>query len=177
MDIRRKILEIQTSRDKKEFIGYFSENNCQINTLLNLITRLENYPLKEYASWVLVHLIKSKQFDLEHHYNDLVDTLFKTDNQTVLRNVTCCISLLEKTKYRESELIDQCICFISNSENKVALQVYSIYTLIPFGQKYPILMKEIKEIIEIHAPGKTAAYRLAQKRFINSIIQKHAKKK
>jgi hypothetical protein len=35
----------------------------------------------------------------------------------------------------------------------------------------------MKEIIEIHAPGKTAAYRSAQKRFINSIVQKHAKKK
>ncbi len=168
MDIRGKILEIQTSRNKEEFVAYFSENTSQITDLLNLITRLESYPLKEYASWTLVHLIKSKQFDLNYHYNDLVDVLFKTDNQTVLRNVTCCISQLDKTSYREPELIDQCIHFIANSENKVALQVYSIYTLIPFGQKYPELIREFEEIIALHAPGKTTAYRSAQKRFINS---------
>lgn len=169
MNIQEKIIEIQRTRDKEAFVEYFFRNKDQVEALVIQVKNLHKYPMKEYASWILIHLIKSKRFDLNYIYIDFIDILIKTDNQTVLRNVICCINHLDHTACRESELIDRCIEFISNFENKVALQVYSIYLLIPFAQKYPELAAEIQEIIALHAPGKTPAYRSAQKRFMRSI--------
>ncbi len=165
-DIRQLVLDIRYERDKTNLIKYFSKHQDQLPELINLILQLDEYPYKEYSSWLLVHLLKSKKFELNHYYPEFVDLLFKTDDQTVLRNVTNCISMMPITDYRESELIDLLINFIKDYENKVALQVYSMKLLVQFVKKYPELKVEILEIIDLHAEGKTVAYTVARRHFM-----------
>jgi len=135
------------------------------DNLSKLIFKLEEYPYKEYVSWILMHIVQSKRIDVQYLYLKLVDVLFATDNQTVLRNVSNCTYYLQVTEYRESEFIDLLLGFIKNYDNKVALQVYSIYTLMQFVQRYPELQQEVSEIIKLHSNGKTVSYRVAQSRF------------
>ncbi len=165
LNIKEKILEIRIASDKKEFIEYFVTIPKKIDELANCVFQLEEYPYKEYASWILMHLVQSKRIDVQHLYPSLVDVLFKTKNQTVLRNVTNCIYHLEITKYRESDFIDLLLGFIKNYENKVAVQVYAIYSLMQFVTKYPELTQEVSEIIEFHSKGKTMSYMVAKRRF------------
>lgn len=165
MDIRDYVIDIRKERNKSAFTDHFRSNPDQIKKLIPLITNLEEYPYKEYASWILTHLCRSEHFDMQDYYEVLVDTLFKTKDQTVLRNVTNCISYLHVTSYRESDFIDLLISFIQDHSNKVALHVYSIYVLIQFVQKYPELKPEIEEIIELNSRGKSAAYKVAQRNF------------
>jgi hypothetical protein len=169
MDIRERVLQIRSKRDKSELVNHFVQTPSDIPKLLQLIKDLEPYPNKEYASWSLIHLIKSKQLDLQHLYNDLVGILYTTDDQSVLRNVTCCLSHLKITEYRESEFIDLLILFIQTFENKVALQVYSMRILILFCKKYPELTPEIMEVIDLNQEGKTAAYGSARRDFIKKL--------
>ena len=98
-------------------------------------------------------------------YKRLVDYLFDTTNETTLRNISVAVNNTKVTDYRESEFIDLLIGFIQNSEHKVALQVYSIYTLMQFAENYPELIEELKAIIEHHSEGKTVAYKVAQRKF------------
>ena len=102
-------------------------------------------------------------------YNDLVDILFETDNQTVLRNVSNSLCELNITEYRESEFIDLLILFIQTFENKVALQVYSMRLLVLFCKKYLELIPEIMEVIDLNQEGKTAAYGSARRIFIKKL--------
>ena len=166
MEIREKIRELRTTHDRKKYIQYFADNPNEIEELVQIILNLEVYPYKEYASWALTHLYKSHELNLEHYYIPFVDLIFKTDNQTVLRNIVNCLSHMRITDYRESELIDLLIGFVQNPKNKVALHVYSIYVLIQFVQKYPELKSEILEIIELNVEGKTPAYRIARRNFL-----------
>ncbi len=166
-EIRELVLQIRYARQKESFASYFMKNPGQVDPLVNLIFGLEPYPLKEYASWILVHLAKSGKIPLEKYYPELVDVIFKTNDQSVLRNVVNCIFLLEHSACRESELIDLLISFIQNPKNKVALQVYSIYTLLRFVQLYPELKEEIRQIIEINAEGKSVAYQIAVRKFLS----------
>ena len=133
---------------------------------MNCIFNLEEYPYKEYASWILIHVSQSGEIELQHYYPRLVDVLFETNDQTVLRNVARSLHQLQITDYRESEFIDLLIGFIQNYENKVALQVYSIYLLQQFVKRYPELKEEIIEIIALHRPEKTAAYKVAERNFL-----------
>ena len=112
-----------------------------------------------------MHIVQSKRIDVQYLYLKLVDVLFATDNQTVLRNVSNCTYHLQVTEYRESEFIDLLLGFIKNYDNKVALQVYSIYTLMQFVQRYPELQQGVSEIIKLHSNGKTVSYRVAKSRF------------
>lgn len=165
MNIREEIISIRQTRQKKEFIQFFEKNPDYLTPLLTEITELSPYPFKEYASWILVHLCKSSSLDIQPYYSDLVDVLFKTKDQTVLRNVVNCLSYLKIEDYRESELIDQLLSFIQEPNNKVALHVYSIYALIPFVRKYPELKSEVSEVIYMNERGKTAAYKVAKRNF------------
>lgn len=169
--MKEKILEIREARDRKAFVEYFIEDPKKIDELVSFIFNLEEYPYKEYASWILMHIVQSKKIDVQYLYPSLVDLVFKTDNQTVLRNVTNCIYHLKITNYRESEFIDLLIGFIKNYETKVAVQVYAIYSLLQFVKTYPELKQEICEIIDFHSEGKTPAYMVAQKRFENRDIK------
>lgn len=172
MDIREKVVEIRNARDKEAFISYFVNNPAHIDEMFQLVRDLEPYPFKEYASWSFIHLCKSKKVDLQSYYPDLVDLLFKTENQSVLRNVVCCLDQMKITDYRESDLIDQLIAFIQNFDNKVALQVYAMRVLAEFCKKYPELGTEIEEIIVLNREGKTAAYGSAYRNFLKSLKKK-----
>jgi len=102
----------------------------------------------------------------------LVDVLFETKNQAVLRSVTNCINQLQITDYRESDLIDLLLDFIKDYENKVAVQVYSIHVLRQFMRRYPELIPEVNEIIDFHSEGKSAAYQVARRRFRAQLLEK-----
>lgn len=166
MNIKEKIVEVRTNRDKSVSVDYFVARPKEFDELMNCIFNLEEYPYKEYASWLLIHISRSKKLDLAPYYERMVDVLFNTDNQTVLRNVSRSLTEMRITDYRESEFIDLLIGFIQNYDNKVALQVYSIYLLQQFVKRYPELKEEIIEIIALHRPEKTAAYKIAERNFL-----------
>lgn len=165
MDIHEKILEIRTTRGKAVFVDYFVGRPKEFNEMMNCIFSLEEYPYKEYASWILIHISQSGKIELQPYYTKLVDLLFKTNDQTVLRNVTRSLHQSQVTDYRESEFVDLMISFIQNYENKVALQVYAMYILAQFIKRHPELKEEISQIIALHRTKKTAAYHSAERNF------------
>jgi len=163
---KERILDVRTNSDKSSAVKHFVEHPTEFDQLIQCIVNLEEYPYKEYASWLLIHVATSKRIDLQSYYPKLVDVLFKTDNQTVLRNVARSLTEMKITDYRESEFIDLLIGFIQNYENKVALQVYSIYLLQQFVKRYPELKEELIEIIALHRTGKTVSYKVAERNFL-----------
>ena len=164
-EVRNFILkEFRWAMDRSKLLAPFQKDLQKLDDLVKLVENLEEYPIKEYASYALTHLQKQKT-DLEPFHNRFIDTIFKTDNQSVLRNLTNILSQQELTDYRESELIDLLIGFIQDPKNKVALHVYSIYVLIKFVHRYPELKDEIEEIIELNSEGKTAAWKIAKRNF------------
>ncbi|MCR9173109.1 MAG: hypothetical protein NXI10_11480 [bacterium] len=164
-EIREQILAFRWGRDKSAYINYFTDQPERLEGLLECIYSLEKYPIKEYASYILTHILKSKKISGLPFYNDLADVLFKTDDQTVLRNVLNCLNEIGIQEYRESELFDLLLGFIADASNKVALQVYSIRWLIQICEKYPELVPEVREVIHINSEGKTAAYKVGMRDF------------
>lgn len=164
--IREKILEAKAERDFVQLRTFFDKNPDGIQSLVKVVVDEEEYPLKEYGSWILVHLCKSHVSLVRPYYNQFVDHLFISEDQTVLRNVANIISHLKIQDYRESELIDQLIRFIQEHSHKVALHVYSMQILALFVLKYPELKKEIVEIIELHDKDKTPAFNAGKRNFL-----------
>lgn len=164
--IHELVLSIRQERDFKSKIAHFNSHPADLDRLLEIIYAQEEYPLSEYASWILVHLTKYDPSLVQHHYESLVDLLFESKNQSVLRNITNVLKHLSITEYRESEFIDLLISFIQDANNKVALQVYSMYVLIQFVSIYPELKQEIIEIIELNATQKSAAYKASHRNFL-----------
>lgn len=166
MNVKERVLEIRKERNFEAFEKHLIQHPNELSQMVQLIFDQEEYPYAEYSSWILVHFAKKHPEKVIPFYEGLIDVLFKSKNQSVLRNVTNIIQSLSITDYRESDLIDLLIGFIQDYENKVALQVYSMYALIQFTKRYPELKNEIIEIIEINAEGKSAAYRAAHRNYL-----------
>lgn len=165
MTFEERVLALRIVRDKKEFLEHFDQHPQEVALLTALVLDLAPYPSKEYSSWMLIHLSKAHPNRFDYLYPELVDLCFRTDDQTVLRNVLNTIIQLKKSKHREAEFIDLLLGFIANPKNKVALQVYSIYILIEFGKRYPELIAEFRQTIDFNARNKTAAYTIARRNF------------
>jgi hypothetical protein len=176
MNLNEELLIFHQSRDLKSLTKSLIDEPVKIEKLVNVISNLEEYPFKEMSSWILTHLAKSNPELVQPFYEKLVDILFKTDNQTVLRNCTNILYHLNPTDYKEGELIDQLIQFIQNNNNKVALQVYSIYFITHFVKKYPELFEEVRSIIELNSQNHSPAYNVAIRNFRKLISIKNHKK-
>lgn len=164
-DIHQYITDIRHHRNTSDYVTYFNEHPKKLKELVRVVERLEPYPYKEYGSWILTHICKSHPETIRPFYNVLVDTVLKSSDQTVLRNCVNCIVLLRVSAYLESKLIDRFVEFIGNPKSKPALQVYSIYGLIQFVQKYPNLRQEMSDLIEFHRRGKGPSYEIAVRNF------------
>lgn len=166
MDIYDLILNFHKTRNIKYYVTYFRENKSDIGELVKVIIQKKEYPFPEYGSWLLIHITKADASVVLPFRNQLVDMILDDHNQSVLRNVAKILEYLGYLDYRETELLDRFISFIESNENKVALQVYSMYCLVPFVKKYPELKEEITALIQLTINEKSPAYKSAFKSFL-----------
>lgn len=117
--------------------------------LIEVATSDLKHPYPEYASWLLIHVVKKVPEIVEPFQHCLIDTILSSKNQSVLRNLTNVCVELPLIEYRESEFLDRLIEFLKDDSNKVALFVYAIYKLIQFTIKYPEIKHEILGIIDL----------------------------
>ena len=172
MELEDRLIEFRNTRNKAEFSEYFRSHPEKIDELVQLIVELRPYPVKEYGSWILCHLVKNDPKNFQRYYSTFIDLLFRTRDQSVLRNIMVCLIHLRVEPHREGELVTQLLRFIEEGSNKVALQVYSIYMLKNIGSKHPDLIPEFRQTIDFHARNKTAAYWVAQRNFNRAFPKK-----
>lgn len=163
------VLQYRKDGDILTVQTYFSANPGQIAGLIQLVRNQIPYPIEEYASWILTHLCKKQPHLFQPYYRDLVDILLKSSNHSVLRNVANVIHQLELENYKEGLLLNRLVDFIGDHKQKVALQVYSIYILILFVKKHPELRDELREHILFHQEGRSPAYQVATRNFLQAI--------
>ena len=167
MQIVDLVLSIKSNRNFFEHQNYFKKHPQQIVELIQLVENKEAYPVEEYASWILSHVVKTQRIEVQKYYNQLIDILFENNNQSSRRNILNTIRYLNITDYRESQFIDLLISYIEDYNTKVAAQVNAIYILASFVIIYPELKTEVLEIIDLHLEKKTSSYAAAKRKFIS----------
>lgn len=138
-------------------LQYFLERKYGVETLIKYSASKESYPLPDYSSWVVTHLVKNFPDRMKDHQPQIIDAFLESGNQTVLRNLSVAFLLLPLIGHREGELYDALIKHLLNPDNKVALHVNCIYKLIQFAKQYPELKDEINACIEIRLESNSAA--------------------
>ncbi|MDG1148648.1 MAG: hypothetical protein P8N52_10120 [Crocinitomicaceae bacterium] len=169
--VRAKVLEAKATRNIIELCSYFSKHPDGVRCLIQIVDNEEKYPLKEYSSWIIIHVCKNKPELVEPFYKKLVGILFKSSNQTVLRNIANIIMTVGIQPYKESELVDVLIGFIQEHTHKVALHVYSMQILAQIVLKHPELKPEIIAVIELNDKDKTPAYNAGKRNFLKKTKQ------
>lgn len=147
-------------------LQYFLERKYGVETLIKYAASQEAYPLPDYASWVLTHLVKEFPHQMIDHQPGLIDTFLVSNNQSVLRNVSAAFVLQPLIAFKESELYDDLLQHLACPDDKVALQVNCIYKLIQFAKKYPEFIPEITAVIELRTTqNRQASLKAAANKF------------
>jgi hypothetical protein len=127
----------------------FIENPSDISKLVEVAGSNEPHPYPEYASWLLIHITRKSPQLIEPFQHKFIDTILSSSNQSVLRNLlNSCVSL-PLIEHEESAFLNRLLDFIKDDTNKVALQVYRLYKLEQFVEKYPEILPEINGILEL----------------------------
>jgi hypothetical protein len=153
--------EFIQDRNIEKYLPDVLNNKVLCAELFQLIEQQAAYPKAEYASWFWMHIARERSEFTQQYYSKLVDLLFQTDKQTILRNILNAIIQLKLTNYREGEFIELLFSFLHNKKNKVALHVYSIYTLLKFCRLYPELHEELKLSVSFLMEQASPALRIA----------------
>lgn len=170
MDAKLFLDEFKFQRDFKKITILLKENEYFAVELLHLIEQKAAYPYAEYASWIWTHLAKDLPEFAQKYYSNLVDILFETKNESILRNVIAGIVHLKKTEYKEGEFIDLLIQFLLEKNHNVALHVYSLYVLTDFIKKYPELKQEVNSVAELLMENPKPALKVAYRKFTQGKI-------
>lgn len=167
LDLHEMLLELRAERNMATQVGRMFRKPELIPELIQIVNRQEPYPFAEYGSWLLMHLAKKNKKRTGVFYEKIVDLLFLTDNETVLRNCSSAIRTLPFQSYRDGERLELLLGFLGNVEHKVALHAYSLYQLIPYVKQYPELNTEIKALLDLHEQRKPAL-EAALKKFVKA---------
>ena len=163
---------IQTHAKSKDFISLYTrfiDQSEYLDDLIEVATSDLKHPFPEYASWLVLHIAKNKPIVLQPFQKKIIDRILTSRNQSVLRNLIYSNHLIGKTSYQEGELLDYLIEAIRNENNKVALQVYALYSLLPFIKDYPELKSEIDSILQIKQEPLKPAMKVAIRNFHRSL--------
>lgn len=137
------------TREFTNLAEHFVKDPTHLEELVQFATSDLKHPYPEYASWLLIHILKKSPDLLIPYQEHFIECILVSKNQSVLRNLmNVCVSL-PLTDFRESEFLDKLIELIKDESNKAALFVYSMYKIIQFTKKYPEIKPEILGTIEL----------------------------
>jgi hypothetical protein len=166
--IEEILLDFKSQRNYKYSANLIAQNKSFIEDLLRYCLTLK-YPYPQYSSWLLSHVAENHlEVVLQYHF-EIIDTFLACKEPSAQRNLCNVLTKLPKIDYREGELLDIYFSFLSNSETKVALKVYSMYQIVPFLKKYSELKTEFKSTIEAGMQKETPAFSSAGKKVLKQI--------
>lgn len=149
MSVVTLIEENYKSSDFLLIADNFVRQPSLLDELVEVATNHRSHPFPEYASWLLIHVEKKSPEILIPYQKDFIDYVLNGNNQSVLRNLLNCCHALPLIEYQESAFLEQLLTFVSEDSNKVVLQVYAIYKLIQFTEKYPEIKTEIEALFAL----------------------------
>ncbi len=165
--IKSSLLEFYKTRDFESFKTRSLQDSQDLDDLLTVSLNYRDVKIAIIGSWICTHLIEDNREPFQKRQAEIISFLENGDHQSSLRSWMKVLTYLDVDEEFHGKVIDMCSEIIANSDNKVALQVYSIYTLVPLVLKYPELLDEIDDLIELHSMDKSVAYGAATRKFKN----------
>jgi hypothetical protein len=163
MNLKNRIVEI---RSKKDIIILASEIDKNPELLVGLMAILEERKTKQsmYGSWVLCQLAENSP-ELVSPFSHQILSLFKNSPHTgANRNLMRCLMEIDVSEDIMSPLIDQCIEFINDPNQPVAVKAFSIQSFAQIVLKMPDLAIELKlAIAHIHLLNSPALQSASRK--------------
>lgn len=159
------MIEFYKTREFESFYARSLKSSTDLEDLLQVSLNYSEEKTAIIGSWVCTHLVGKHNELFQKAHPQIINFLKNGQHQSSLRSWMKVLTYLEIDEKYHGTVIDLCVNSISNSNNKVALQVYSMFVLIPLMHLYPELFPEINALIDLHSINKSPAYHSASRHF------------
>lgn len=68
---------------RPQVMHYFLERKYGVESLIKYTASSEAYPIPDYSSWIITHLVKNFPQQMENYQPQLIDAFLTTKNQTI----------------------------------------------------------------------------------------------
>lgn len=164
------LIEFRQTRDFKRTIPLFLKDEQLRTAIFNEIAS-DTYPFPEYSSWIAIHFFeKYPKLMTKAQCNLMIQTLLKTTNHSVQRNLTNTLVNAPFSCAENGELLDKLFLFLHQAEALPALKYHSLRMIEKhYLPHYPELVRELKTIFEVIAthpkPSMQAMARNFEKKY------------
>ena len=131
-----------------QVIVEFRENPSRHQALHQLAITSNPYPIQEYASWLVGHILDEfYQQPKNNQITKVIDAYLTTINPSVKRNLLKVIVHVP-SDYRSGELIDHAFQSLVSAQEPIAVRSYSFAYVMGWLKEYPELGEELTVLVE-----------------------------
>ncbi len=166
--VHQLLEENKSSTQFLQLLPLFYEQPQWVDALVDMAFSAEPHPFPQYASHLLLHVARKDASMLNTRYEDVVDGVLQTGNESVLRNTLGVLLCFPAGGYREGDLLDRLFTLLEHPRTKPGIINYSVHKIVQFLDLYPELEHEFNTLIQFReetgiSPGIQAWLRTFRK--------------
>lgn len=169
MNLEKELLKRQTLTQCNRIIKYIGDKDLRFADLMKLFFKGE-YRLTQHAAWPMSYCIRQNPDLAKPYFKKFIDQLSDTNaHPAARRNIVRLLQFVEIPKRLHGKLMDICFKFISNPEEAIAVNAFSLGILSNLAVIYPEILSEIKTVIEARWEFETPAFRSRAKKILRQV--------
>ena len=159
MDLKKQLLTDHSKENTTLIVEYIGNDAERCDTLMKLFL-YGHYRVIQRAAWVVGDLARLQPDLVMPYLPEMVANLQKPDlHVAAKRNTVRFFQEIELPEALWGDVADICFKFLDNSQEAVAVRVFSMTVLLNIVKKVPELKDELKYIIEDHLPYGTSGFK------------------
>jgi hypothetical protein len=168
MSFLRKLLEAEHSQSQMNaIVDWVDGDQTRFNQLVKLFLQ-GGYRITQLASWPLSNCAVKHPFLIRKHYRALINHMKDPKNhRAVKRNILRIFDLIEIPEKYHGELMNECIAYIENPQEAIAVQAFALGILKKLTQFYPEIRHEVEIIIESRLPSSSKGFQSRAKKYLS----------
>lgn len=168
------LLTDRSKNNINHLIEYVGNDKSRIKEMMDLIDD-DDKIIRQRGSWVIGNYAQKYPGHLQGFLYKIIKFLNQDHDlydQTVLRNLLKVLEYHDVNEEDEGLFYAKCIDIITDLEMEIAPRAFSITVALKIALKYPELMEEFKEILEIIKPDQSAAIQARIKKSLTLMKKK-----
>lgn len=158
MDLKKEILKEHSKKQADKIVKYVGNDSSRFKALVDVFLA-GPYRVTQRAGWPLSICVEMHPALASPHLTRLLNHLSKPGiHDSVKRNTLRILQFIEIPKRLHGKVADICFSFLTDKQEPIAVQVFSMSALECVAETNPELKRELKIIIEDHLPFASAGY-------------------
>jgi hypothetical protein len=168
MDLKKELLKEHSKRQTTRIVNYIGNDSQRFKALVKAF--LDGpYRVTQRAAWPLSYCVREYPGLIKPHLKAVLKMLDKPDAHVAARrNILRLLQDIEIPKSLYGLVADRCFTLM-NSQEPIAVKVFSMSVLANIAQQEPDLKKELRIMIEDQLPYASAAFLSRSRKILKTL--------